>query len=229
MYLFSAVIVESLVVWGVQKSWSYFIFLCPSHLAHYYGKKKNKRIGRPPGGHSNLACALKKASKRRKRRKNVFVHKKKRSSASVDNTPAGSPQVRGLWCTCPVWKPGGPCRPAQTQKGDLRAFLSQIPAQQKVVCGPGADLSWISMRLFSPFPLGKWGWRWGWSRWRGWRFPEWGQYIWATGRATGRVRNVREKVVLFLSHPKWDLYIAASRQTTEKKRASHFFVFWWWE
>ena len=62
-------------------------------LAHYYGKKKNKRIGRPPGGHSNLACALKKASKRRKRRKNVFVHKKKRSSTSVDNTPAGSPQV----------------------------------------------------------------------------------------------------------------------------------------
>uniref|UniRef100_A0A452RC30 Scm like with four mbt domains 1 n=1 Tax=Ursus americanus TaxID=9643 RepID=A0A452RC30_URSAM len=64
--------------------------LTKTKYTHYYGKKKNKRIGRPPGGHSNLACALKKASKRRKRRKNVFVHKKKRSSASVDNTPAGS-------------------------------------------------------------------------------------------------------------------------------------------
>ncbi|XP_058931969.1 scm-like with four MBT domains protein 1 isoform X1 [Kogia breviceps] len=69
--------------------------LTKTKYTHYYGKKKNKRIGRPPGGHSNLACALKKASKRRKRRKNVFVHKKKRSSASVDNTPAGSPQGSG--------------------------------------------------------------------------------------------------------------------------------------
>ncbi|EHB13754.1 Scm-like with four MBT domains protein 1 [Heterocephalus glaber] len=63
--------------------------------AQYYGKKKNKRIGRPPGGHSNLACALKKASKRRKRQKNVFVHKKKGSSASVDNIPVGSPKGSG--------------------------------------------------------------------------------------------------------------------------------------
>ncbi|KAB1264655.1 Scm-like with four MBT domains protein 1 [Camelus dromedarius] len=69
--------------------------LTKTKYTHYYGKKKNKRIGRPPGGHSNLACALKKASKRRKRRKNVFVHKKKRSSASVDNTPMGSPQGSG--------------------------------------------------------------------------------------------------------------------------------------
>ncbi|XP_019489498.1 PREDICTED: scm-like with four MBT domains protein 1 [Hipposideros armiger] len=69
--------------------------LTKTKYTHYYGKKKSKRIGRPPGGHSNLACALKKASKRRKRRKNVFVHKKKRSSASVDNTPAGSPQGSG--------------------------------------------------------------------------------------------------------------------------------------
>ncbi|KFO25192.1 Scm-like with four MBT domains protein 1 [Fukomys damarensis] len=70
--------------------------LTKTKYTHYYGKKKNKRIGRPPGGHSNLACALKKASKRRKRRKNVFVHKKKRSSASVDNTPVGSPQGSGV-------------------------------------------------------------------------------------------------------------------------------------
>ncbi|CAK7319848.1 Scm-like with four MBT domains protein 1 [Vulpes lagopus] len=69
--------------------------LTKTKYTHYYGKKKNKRIGRPPGGHSNLTCALKKASKRRKRQKNVFVHKKKRSSASVDNTPAGLPQGSG--------------------------------------------------------------------------------------------------------------------------------------
>uniref|UniRef100_A0A8C6IB40 Scm-like with four mbt domains 1 n=1 Tax=Mus spicilegus TaxID=10103 RepID=A0A8C6IB40_MUSSI len=69
--------------------------LTKTKYTHYYGKKKNKRIGRPPGGHSNLSCALKKSSKRRKRRKNIFVHKKKRTSASVDNTPVGSPQGSG--------------------------------------------------------------------------------------------------------------------------------------
>ncbi|CAH7239982.1 Sfmbt1 [Phodopus roborovskii] len=69
--------------------------LTKTKYTHYYGKKKNKRIGRPPGGHSNLSCALKKASKKRKRRKNIFVHKKKRASASVDNTPVGSPQGSG--------------------------------------------------------------------------------------------------------------------------------------
>ncbi|XP_068951584.1 scm-like with four MBT domains protein 1 [Petaurus breviceps papuanus] len=69
--------------------------LTKTKYTHYYGKKKNKRIGRPPGGHSNLECVMKKTNKRRKRRKNFFVHKKKRSSASVDNTPAGSPQGSG--------------------------------------------------------------------------------------------------------------------------------------
>lgn len=69
-------------------------------VAHYYGKRKNKRIGRPPGGHSNLEVAMKKPNKRRKRRKHFFVHKKKRSSASVDNTPAGSPQV---WDFLQLW------------------------------------------------------------------------------------------------------------------------------
>ncbi|NWH62490.1 SMBT1 protein, partial [Geococcyx californianus] len=66
--------------------------LTKTKYTHYYGKRKNKRIGRPPGGHSNLEVAMKKPNKRRKRRKHFFVHKKKRSSTSVDNTPAGSPQ-----------------------------------------------------------------------------------------------------------------------------------------
>lgn len=61
--------------------------------AYYYGKKKSKRVGRPPGGHSNLEGGVKRRGRRRKRRKQLFVHKKRRSSASVDNTPAGSPQV----------------------------------------------------------------------------------------------------------------------------------------
>ncbi|NXU40842.1 SMBT1 protein, partial [Drymodes brunneopygia] len=69
--------------------------LTKTKYTHYYGKRKNKRIGRPPGGHSNLEAAMKKPNKRRKRRKHFFVHKKKRSSASVDNTPAGSPQGSG--------------------------------------------------------------------------------------------------------------------------------------
>ncbi|NXY15077.1 SMBT1 protein, partial [Atrichornis clamosus] len=69
--------------------------LTKTKYTHYYGKRKNKRIGRPPGGHSNLEVAMKKPSKRRKRRKHFFVHKKKRSSTSVDNTPAGSPQGSG--------------------------------------------------------------------------------------------------------------------------------------
>ncbi|NXI56821.1 SMBT1 protein, partial [Chloroceryle aenea] len=69
--------------------------LTKTKYTHYYGKRKNKRIGRPPGGHSNLEVAMKKTNKRRKRRKHFFVHKKKRSSTSVDNTPAGSPQGSG--------------------------------------------------------------------------------------------------------------------------------------
>ncbi|NXI39445.1 SMBT1 protein, partial [Galbula dea] len=69
--------------------------LTKTKYTHYYGKRKTKRIGRPPGGHSNLEVAMKKPNKRRKRRKHFFVHKKKRSSTSVDNTPAGSPQGSG--------------------------------------------------------------------------------------------------------------------------------------
>lgn len=65
--------------------------------AYYYGKKKSKRVGRPPGGHSNLEGGVKRRGRRRKRRKQLFVHKKRRSSASVDNTPAGSPQVTDIF------------------------------------------------------------------------------------------------------------------------------------
>lgn len=61
-------------------------------IAHYYGKKKTKRIGRPPGGHTNLDISTKEGS-RRKKRKPLFVHKKKHLSTSVDSTPAGSPLV----------------------------------------------------------------------------------------------------------------------------------------
>ncbi|XP_064422196.1 scm-like with four MBT domains protein 1 [Latimeria chalumnae] len=69
--------------------------LTKTKYTHYYGKKKAKKIGRPPGGHTNLEGGVKKPCKRRKRRKHFFVHKKKRSSTSVDNTPAGSPQGSG--------------------------------------------------------------------------------------------------------------------------------------
>ncbi|MBN3301205.1 SMBT1 protein, partial [Amia calva] len=69
--------------------------LTKTRYTQYYGKKKSKRIGRPPGGHTNLEGGVKRPGKRRKRRKHFFVHKKKRSSASLDNTPAGSPQGSG--------------------------------------------------------------------------------------------------------------------------------------
>ncbi|XP_062401897.1 scm-like with four MBT domains protein 1 [Sardina pilchardus] len=65
--------------------------LTKTKYTYYYGKKKSRRVGRPPGGHSNLEGGSKKLGRRRKRRKQLFVHKKRRT-ASVDNTPAGSPQ-----------------------------------------------------------------------------------------------------------------------------------------
>ncbi|KAL4655250.1 scm-like with four MBT domains protein 1 [Arapaima gigas] len=68
--------------------------LTKTKYTHYYGKKKPKRIGRPPGGHTNLEGGVRKVGKRRKRKKHFFVHKKKRSN-SLDNTPAGSPQGSG--------------------------------------------------------------------------------------------------------------------------------------
>uniref|UniRef100_A0AAV2M984 SLED domain-containing protein n=1 Tax=Knipowitschia caucasica TaxID=637954 RepID=A0AAV2M984_KNICA len=69
--------------------------LTKTKYTYYYGKKKSKRVGRPPGGHSNLEPGARPRGRRRKRRKQLFVHKKRRSSASVDNTPAGSPQGSG--------------------------------------------------------------------------------------------------------------------------------------
>ncbi|XP_012696666.1 scm-like with four MBT domains protein 1 [Clupea harengus] len=68
--------------------------LTKTKYTYYYGKKKSRRVGRPPGGHSNLEGGGKKLGRRRKRRKQLFVHKKRRT-ASVDNTPAGSPQGSG--------------------------------------------------------------------------------------------------------------------------------------
>ncbi|KAM9524006.1 scm-like with four MBT domains protein 1 isoform 1-T3 [Salvelinus alpinus] len=69
--------------------------LTKTKYTYYYGKKKSRRVGRPPGGHSNLEGGVKRRGRRRKRRKQLFVHKKRRSSASLDNTPAGSPQGSG--------------------------------------------------------------------------------------------------------------------------------------
>lgn len=69
--------------------------LTKTKYTYYYGKKKSRRVGRPPGGHSNLEGGIKRRGRRRKRRKQLFVHKKRRSSASLDNTPAGSPQGSG--------------------------------------------------------------------------------------------------------------------------------------
>uniref|UniRef100_A0A3B3DE41 Scm like with four mbt domains 1 n=1 Tax=Oryzias melastigma TaxID=30732 RepID=A0A3B3DE41_ORYME len=69
--------------------------LTKTKYTYYYGKKKCKRVGRPPGGHTNLEAGVKRKGRRKKRRKQLFVHKKRRSSASVDNTPAGSPLGSG--------------------------------------------------------------------------------------------------------------------------------------
>ncbi|XP_056462788.1 scm-like with four MBT domains protein 1 isoform X1 [Gadus chalcogrammus] len=69
--------------------------LTKTKYTYYYGKKKSRRVGRPPGGHSNLEGGAKRRGRRRKRRNGLFVHKKRRSSASLDNTPAGSLQGSG--------------------------------------------------------------------------------------------------------------------------------------
>ena len=53
-------------------------------VAHYYGKKKKRAIGRPPGGHSNLENGQRKPGKRRKRRKLILTHRKK-SMATATN------------------------------------------------------------------------------------------------------------------------------------------------
>lgn len=55
----------------------------------YYSGKKRKKIGRPPGGHSNLENGPKKPGKRRKRRKGSLMNRKTRSSFD-DDIYAGS-------------------------------------------------------------------------------------------------------------------------------------------
>nr|XP_029539135.1 scm-like with four MBT domains protein 1 isoform X2 [Oncorhynchus nerka] len=67
--------------------------LTKTKYTHYYGKKKTKRIGRPPGGHTNLDISTKEGS-RRKKRKPLSVCKK-RLFTSVDSTPACSPLGSG--------------------------------------------------------------------------------------------------------------------------------------
>uniref|UniRef100_A0A8C7D189 Scm like with four mbt domains 1 n=1 Tax=Oncorhynchus kisutch TaxID=8019 RepID=A0A8C7D189_ONCKI len=67
--------------------------LTKTKYTHYYGKKKTKRIGRPPGGHTNLDISTKEGS-RRKKRKPLSVCKK-RLFTSVDSTPAWSPLGSG--------------------------------------------------------------------------------------------------------------------------------------
>ena len=52
------------------------LYLCLYCPAAYVGKKK-KRVGRPPGGHSNLEGGPKKAGKRRKRKRIGFFKVKK--------------------------------------------------------------------------------------------------------------------------------------------------------
>ncbi|BFZ09138.1 hypothetical protein BsWGS_12177 [Bradybaena similaris] len=49
--------------------------ICSENCAYYYGKRK-KKIGRPPGGHSNLEKRQKKPDKHRKRKKLDTISKK---------------------------------------------------------------------------------------------------------------------------------------------------------
>ncbi|XP_075178201.1 scm-like with four MBT domains protein 1 [Anomaloglossus baeobatrachus] len=69
--------------------------LTKTKYTHYYGKRRGKNLSNPTGILRSIEAALKKPTKRRKRRKQLFVHKKKHSSNSIENTPVGSPQVSG--------------------------------------------------------------------------------------------------------------------------------------
>ncbi|XP_074645284.1 scm-like with four MBT domains protein 1 [Tubulanus polymorphus] len=59
--------------------------LTKTKYTYYYGKKKKRKIGRPPGGHTNLENGPKKPGKRRRRVNLLF--RKKRPSADSDGTP----------------------------------------------------------------------------------------------------------------------------------------------
>ena len=75
-----------------SKIFSLFSYLS---LAYYYGKKKKRKIGRPPGGHSNLENGPKKPGKRRKRKKVNLMIRKKRASADSDEREAQEVEKAG--------------------------------------------------------------------------------------------------------------------------------------
>ncbi|XP_019626282.1 PREDICTED: scm-like with four MBT domains protein 1 [Branchiostoma belcheri] len=69
--------------------------LTKTKYTYYYGKRKKGRVGRPPGGHTNLEGGPKKPGKRKKRKKMCFVQRKKRSATtdeSAQNSPEGVDQ-----------------------------------------------------------------------------------------------------------------------------------------
>ncbi|XP_066283579.1 scm-like with four MBT domains protein 1 isoform X2 [Branchiostoma lanceolatum] len=69
--------------------------LTKTKYTYYYGKRKKGRVGRPPGGHTNLEGGPKKPGKRKKRKKMCFVQRKKRSATtdeSAQNSPEGADQ-----------------------------------------------------------------------------------------------------------------------------------------
>ncbi|XP_078597894.1 scm-like with four MBT domains protein 1 isoform X3 [Branchiostoma floridae x Branchiostoma japonicum] len=69
--------------------------LTKTKYTYYYGKRKKGRVGRPPGGHTNLEGGPKKPGKRKKRKKMCFVQRKKRSAntdESAQNSPEGMDQ-----------------------------------------------------------------------------------------------------------------------------------------
>lgn len=180
-------------------------------LAHYYGKRKNKRIGRPPGGHSNLEVAMKKPNKRRKRRKHFFVHKKKRSSTSVDNTPAGSPQV-------------GPCQ-QHSQIWDV--IFGCFIWNSK--CWFLVTLGLQQLFVFFPTSSGQWGRRGGWPGWGGWRVSDWGQHLGAPRWTAWRIRGVREEIPLIISHPERTVSFPGPGPRQAEEEAQDLFLFWRWK
>uniref|UniRef100_A0A8C4QAU1 SLED domain-containing protein n=1 Tax=Eptatretus burgeri TaxID=7764 RepID=A0A8C4QAU1_EPTBU len=62
--------------------------LTKTKYTHYYGKKRNRRVGRPPGSSSSSRDAARK----RKKRRSCFVQKKKRVGGTTADTPSESPQ-----------------------------------------------------------------------------------------------------------------------------------------
>ncbi|XP_053577181.1 scm-like with four MBT domains protein 1 [Bombina bombina] len=69
--------------------------LTKTKYTQYNGRRRGRNLSSPTGILRSIEAALKKPTRKRRRKKHFFVHKKKRSSASVDNTPIGSPQGSG--------------------------------------------------------------------------------------------------------------------------------------